>query len=108
VGVFIYKVKKGSAEKFESFVKNTLMPATNRSTPDNDYAMRSVRLLSASDKVSDGKFIFIFDPFVSTGEYDIEKILIAKHGDKRGKELFKEFETLVAGYESYDMKQTDI
>jgi uncharacterized protein (TIGR02246 family) len=110
VAVALYKVKKGQAQAFEDFARNVLMPATDRSTPEKDQIMRAVRLLSPANPEKDGttRYMWVFDPYAEGGHYDIEAILVAKHGKEKGKELMKQFSTLTTGYDFYVMKQTDI
>lgn len=110
VGVAVWSVKKGNDKKFEDFVRNTLMPAVDRTTPAGDQAAGAVRFLAPAAPAENGstKYIFIFDPMTKDVTYSIEKILIGRHGEARGRQLNNEIMSLSTGYEYYEMKQTDI
>lgn len=108
VGIAVFKVKKGNADEFESFIRNVLIPACDTSTPVKSQAVKSVRMLRAKDTEKDGsqKFIFIFDPRFEEMEYEIEKILVAKHGKEKGNQLMDQFDSYVTSfYEYHDMTQ---
>lgn len=108
VGIAVFKVKKGNGEKFESFFRETLIPAFDTGEPAQDQALKSVRMLrgKASEKDGSEKFMFIFDPLFEGIEYGIEETLVAKHGKEKGKQLFNEFKSITTGfYEFHDMKQ---
>ena len=110
VGIAVFKVKKGMNQKYEDFVRNILMPSADRSTPAGDQSVRAVRFLAPGAPEKDGSFryIFIFDPMVKEAEYSIPKILKAKHGEVKGEQLWKEYQSLYNGYEYYEAKQTEI
>ena len=108
VGIAVFKVKKENMAKFERFVKDVLMPAVDVSTPGKMQALKSVRMLAGNTVEPDGsqKFIFIFDPRSPEMEYEIEKVLVAKHGPEKGKQLADEFSSLATSfYEYHDMRQ---
>lgn len=108
VGIAVFKVKDANSKKFEMFVNDVLMPATDTSTPAKSAAVKAVRFLKGNHVAEDGTrtYIFIFDPRSDEMEYEIKKIFVAKHGSEKGQSLDKEFGSLVTSYYEYhDMQQ---
>lgn len=108
VGIAVFKVEDANSKKFETFVNDVLMPATDSSTPAKSAAVKAVRFLKGNEVAKDGTrtYIFIFDPRSDEMEYGIRKILVAKHGPEKGQSLDQEFGSLVTSYYEYhDMQQ---
>ena len=111
VGISVFQVKEGSEEEFETFVRDVLTPAADISTPEKSHAVKAIRLLREKTPAKNGmqKFIFIFDPMFKEMDYGIESTLIRKHGEKRGKELMSQFESMTTPfYEYHDMRVVGI
>lgn len=108
VGISVFKVKKQNDMKFEDFVNNVLTPSADVSTPELRAAVKSIRLLKANTVAKDGThtYIFIFDPRSDKMNYDIEQVLVTKHGKEKGLQLYRDFGNLVTGENEYfDMEQ---
>ena len=88
-------------------MRTVLNPAADMSTPEKSQAYSAIRMLRDNTEEKDGtqKFIFIFDPWYDGIEYEIEKVLVAKYGPEKGKQLNEEFGRLTTFYEFHDMKQ---
>jgi ketosteroid isomerase-like protein len=110
VWVITYYVNKGKAADFESFIKNELFAALDKTDMTQAQSIAQTRLLSGqADKTGITKYVFIMDPVVKEFHYDMEKILIQKHGEDIGKEKFKQFNSLLSkAYEFTAVTQTDI
>ena len=108
VGIAVFKVKKGKVDEFESFFRNVIIPACDTSTPVKREALKSVRMLRSNEIEKDGseKFIFIFDPRYDEMEYELETILVGKHGQEKGKQFMDQLASYTTDYYDYhNMKQ---
>jgi len=111
VWIITYFVKADKGNDFEAFFKNELMPALDMADAAQAQAIAQTRLLSSAkaDKSGILKYIFIIDPVVEGVNYDIEQVLIKKHGEAPGKEKFKQFNALLTkGFEFIQVVQSDI
>lgn len=74
-------------------------------------AKAQTRLLSPKQAEKSGvlKYVFIMDPVVKGVTYDIQEVLIKKHGEQAGKEKFKQFNALLSkDFEVSSVVQTEI
>lgn len=111
VWIVTYYVKAGKGTDFESFVKNELMPAIDKSNMAQAQAIAQTRLLAPQqvDKSGTLKYVFIMDPVVKGVNYDIGEILTIKYGEKAGKEKFKLFNAMLSkSFEFTSLIQTDL
>ncbi len=111
VWIITYFVKADKGNDFEAFVKNEMTPALDMADAAQAQAIAQTRLLSAAkaDKSGILKYVFIIDPVVEGVNYDIEQVLIKKHGEAPGKEKFKQFNALLTkGFEFIQVVQSDI
>ena len=109
----IHRVKADKRAAFEDFVRTKLFPSIDRSKPEMDLAVKQSRLIIPTEPEKDGsyRYMFIMDPVVEGEDYSIENILISKHGEKKGKEMLKEYDATVVNSSSDDMiigKQSEI
>ncbi len=111
VWIITYFVKADKGKDFEAFVKNELIPALDMSDAAQAQAIAQTRLLSSekADKSGILKYVFIIDPVIQGVNYDIEQVLIKKHGDAVGREKFKQLNALLTkGFEFIQVVQSDI
>lgn len=111
IWIVTYYVKADKGSDFVAFIKNELMPALDMSDMNQAQAIAQTRLLEPKQAEKNGtlKYMFIMDPIVSGVNYDIEKVLVKKHGEEVAKEKFKQFNALLSkDFEFTSVVQTDI
>lgn len=111
VWIVTYYVKADKGTDFEAFVKNELMPALDISNMAQAQAKAQTRLLTPkqADKNGNLKYVFIMDPVVTGVNYNIDEVLIKKHGEQVGKEKFKQLNSLLSkDFEFTSVLQSDI
>lgn len=97
VGIVVYHVRPDKKQAFEQFVTGVLMPAAWQAEPGT---AAKVRFVTSADLHPDGTYhdVFLFDPVVPGGEYEIENILDQVYGKKKRAQFMKTFATYVTGY----------
>ncbi|MFN2302514.1 MAG: hypothetical protein ACK2TV_02160, partial [Anaerolineales bacterium] len=106
VWVVLNHVNADQWEKHKEFVMNTLIPAAQKIVPAE---MGQTRFLYANEPNEDGTYtsVFLMDPVVENGNYDIEDILKKAHGDEQG-QAFEEIweQTLAVDQVGFSVKQS--
>jgi hypothetical protein len=106
VWVFFNHVKADQWEKHKNFVMNTLIPAAQKIIP---VELSQSRFLYANEPNEDGTYtsVFLMDPVVENGNYDIADILKKAHGDEQGQAYTQNWaETLAADQVGFTVKQS--
>jgi len=88
VWVLLNHVKAEDWENHKNFVLNILIPAAEKVVPNE---MGHTRFLYQTEPNEDGSYtsIWLMDPVIKDGNYDISKILKKAYGDEKGEEYYK-------------------
>ena len=86
--VILNHVKADHWDKHKDFVFNILIPAAEKVVPTE---MKQSRFLYASEPEEDGTYtsVWLMDPVVKDGNYDIQDIVQQVHGQEQGAAYFK-------------------
>jgi hypothetical protein len=106
VWVVLNHVNADQWEKHKEFVMNTLIPAAQKIVPDE---MGQTRFLYESEPNEDGTYtsVFLMDPVIGNGNYNIEDILKKAHGDEQGQVYTQKWlETLAVDQVDFPVKQS--
>jgi len=106
VWVFLNHVKADQWEKHKDFVMNVLIPAAEKIIPAE---MGQTRFLYGTESNEDGTYtsVFLMDPVVENGNYNIEDILKKAHGDEQGHAYTEQWmESLAADQVGFTVKQS--
>jgi hypothetical protein len=104
--VILTHIRAEKREVFEHFLHSILMPATAHVEPE---VYNKVRVLHPTMPNKDGTYTFIFlmDPLVLEGEYNVENILLEFYKPDQAKEYLKIWEDSQAAPQvEFDMKQS--
>jgi len=107
VWVIVNHVRAEKQEMFEHFLHAILMPAVAHVEPE---VYNKIRILHPAVPDKDGtlSYIFLLDPLVPDGEYNIENILFNFYKPDVAREYMKIWnETLASPPVEYDMIQSD-
>lgn len=106
VWVILNHVRAEKRETFEHFLHDILMPATAHVEPE---VFNKVRILHPTMPNKDGTYTYIFlmDPLVLEGEYNIENILFEHYPPEKAKEYMKIWrDSLASPQIEYDLVQS--
>ena len=86
--VLLNHVKADRRKEFERFMYELMMPIAARTEPD---VLNRTRILHPTEPNKDGTYtyIFIMDPVVAEGEYDIGKLLLRVYSPEQAEEYTK-------------------
>jgi hypothetical protein len=106
VWVVLNHVKADQWEVHKNLVTKIIMPAAEKIVPAE---VGQTRFLYAIEPNEDGTYtsVFLMDPAIENGNYNIEDILKKAHGDEQGQAYREQWvETLVADQLGYTLKQS--
>lgn len=109
VWVIVNHVKADKREQFENFVHNVFWPASAKLSEDEQQVFKQTRTMHAGKADPDGTYpyIFIMDPVVAGGDYDIESLLTKMFGAEKAAEHYKTFtETMDRESNNYEVTQS--
>ena len=88
VWVLLNHVKADKWEQHKDFVLNILLPAAKKVAPTE---MANSRFLYTTDQNEDGTYtsIWLIDPVIENGNYNMQDCLKMAHGDEKGEEYFQ-------------------
>lgn len=95
VWVVLNHVKSGQCETFEHFVHSILMPALAHLHPDVYNHTRVLHPASSNDDDT-YTYIFIMDPIVANGDYDIANILTEYYTHDQAQDFLAVWEATLA------------
>ncbi len=104
--VLLNHVKPDRRKEFERFMHEIIKQIAVRSEP---HVLNRTRILHPTEPNEDGTYTYIFlaDPFVPDGEYNIEKLLSLAYSPEEADELSKLFyESLASDQVGYEVIQT--
>jgi hypothetical protein len=102
VWVALNHVNADKWEEHKDFVLNILIPAAEKIVPTE---MANTRFLVPDDSNEDGTFtsIFLMDPVIRDGNYDILDILKKEYGEEQAEQYFKRW---VVDQVGFNVKQS--
>ncbi len=106
IWVLVNHVKPDRRQEFERFMHEIIKQIAVRSEP---HVLNRTRILHPTEPNEDGTYTYIFlaDPFVPDGEYNIEKLLSLAYSPEEADELSKLFyESLASDQVGYEVIQT--
>ncbi|MDP9317300.1 MAG: hypothetical protein M3R24_41665 [Chloroflexota bacterium] len=106
VMIVVSPVKADQWEQHEHFVRNILLPASEKLDP---VAHRQVRFLVPTKQNEDGTYtaIFLMDPRQEGLAYDIQEVLAKVYGEQQAEEYLQRFVNTLAGDQVvYEMRQS--
>ncbi len=109
VWVFVNHVKADKKEQFEKFAYEIFWPMAKKLSAADQKVFNQTRILSPTQQEADGtySYLFIMDPVVSGGDYDISSLLKKMYGEEKAKEYDNMFvETLASGQTGYILVQS--
>lgn len=92
----INKVKAGSEEAFEAFVRDEIIPASQQARPDLADSWAALRP-SGPDEDGTTPYAFAFYGDHPLSEWDLRELLIKAHGNETGEAKFVHFLSLLQG-----------
>jgi hypothetical protein len=107
VWVVLNYIKAEQHEAFEHFIHSILMPAVSHTHPD---IYNKTRVLHPTEPNEDGTYtyIFIMDPVVSNGVYDVGNILYDYYPHDQAQEYMKIWEvSLAQPQHNYSLVQSE-
>jgi hypothetical protein len=106
VWVVLNQVHAEKREAFEHFLHEILMPAVAHVHPETYNKVRVLHPIKSNDDDT-YTYIFLMDPVVADGSYEIENILYEYYKPEEVKEYMKVWEeSLVAPQAGYDLVQS--
>lgn len=106
VWVVLNHVNPDQWEVHKEFVINILIPAARKVVPSE---MGHTRYLHSAEPNEDGTYtsVFLMDPVIQGGNYDIPEILKKAHGDEQGEAYLKQWtESLASPQVGFGLKQS--
>ncbi|MDQ6479046.1 hypothetical protein [Dyadobacter sp. LHD-138] len=109
VWVIVQHVKADKREQFENFIHNVFWPASTKLSEDEQRVFKQTRTMHAGKADPDGTYpyIFIMDPVVAGGDYDVESLLTKMFGAEKAAEHYKTFtDTMDRESNNYEVTQS--
>jgi hypothetical protein len=109
VHVWAYPVKADKRKQYEHFVHDIFWPGASKLPAREQQVFRQTRVMHPIKANADGSYtyLFIMDPMVKGGDYDIESLIKKMYGTKQGSEYYKLFQGAVTGKDvGYTMIQS--
>ncbi|MCX6213489.1 hypothetical protein [Spirosoma sp.] len=111
VHVWAYPVKAGKQKQYEHFVHDIFWPGAKKLSAGEQRVFKQTRVMHPTKANADGTFtyLFIMDPYIKGGDYDIESLIKKMYGPKQGAEHYKLFNGAVVpgkdvGYQAIQSK----
>jgi hypothetical protein len=91
VWVIINHVKADKRQQFENFINETFWPSAKKLEKKDQMVFKQTRVLYPTTAQPDGSYTYIFlmDPFISGGDYDITSLLTKMYGKQKAADLDK-------------------
>jgi hypothetical protein len=98
VWVIINHVKPDKREQFEKFIHEVFWPTARKLRAQEQRVFRQTRVLHPTEAEKDGtySYIFIMDPLIESGNYDILSLLTNMYGKEKATEYNNMFEETLA------------
>jgi hypothetical protein len=109
VWVIVNHVKADKREQFENFIHNIFWPESDKLSDTDQKVFKQTRMLHAGTADPDGTYpyIFIMDPVVENGDYDVESLLKKMFSEEKAAEHYKAFmETMARESNNYMVTQS--
>ena len=110
VWIIVSYIKNDSKSEFEKWIKEIFYPALqNSKNPMNKLQLNSTRWLEPANQNEDKTwtYVWIMDPVVPNGDYDIPTLLNKEYGEATGTEHWEKYQTFWAKpNEAHILKQT--
>ena len=102
VWVIVNHVKADKRTEFEHFVHVTFWGEAKKLSPSLQAAFHQTRVLYPTHQEKDGtySYVFIMDPVIPGGNYDIAALLKKEYGDRKGAEYYETFLGTIVGDET--------
>jgi hypothetical protein len=99
VWIFINPVKADKREQFEKFLHEIFWPGAKKLSAADQKVFKQTRILHPTQPEKDGtySYIFVMDPVVEGGDYDIPSLLNKMYGEAKAKEYNELFESSLNG-----------
>jgi hypothetical protein len=99
VWVLVNHVKANKRQQFEQFVHDVFWDSSSRLTLDEQQVFRQTRVLHPTKPEKNGTFsyIFLMDPYVPGGNYDMEQLLTKIYGAPKAAQYSKMYNEAVVG-----------
>jgi hypothetical protein len=110
VWVIVNHVKPDKKDQFEKFLTETFWGASKNLKGNDQAVFKQTRILYPTKPESDGtlSYIFLMDPLIANGDYDIQSLLKKMYGDDKAGEYSKVFdETSAAEQTMYVQVQSE-
>jgi hypothetical protein len=98
VWVIVNHIKADKKAQFEKFITETFWGASNKLKGNDKTVFKQTRVLYPTQPETDGtlSYIFIMDPVLSGGDYDIYNLLTKIYGDQKASEYNNVFNETAA------------
>lgn len=107
--MIINHVKPDKREQFEKFVNEVFWPMATKLSPEDQRLFKQTRVLYPTKAETDGtySYVFLMDPVIATGDYEIDHLLKKIYGEGKWEEYGKMFgETLARDQTFYEVVQS--
>lgn len=104
--VLLNNVKADKREQHEHFILDILMPVVEKVEPS---VLRPTRFLCPTEQNEDGTYTFVYlmDPVIEGGDYDILNLLKKAHSEEQAEEYFQLWnESLASPQVGYELIQS--
>lgn len=109
VWVFVNHIKADKRQQFEKFIHEVFWPMAQKLSAADQQVFRQTRVLLPAEAEADGtySYLFIMDPVIEGGDYDIESLLQKMYGKEKAKEYATMLEeTEARGQTGYRLVQS--
>jgi hypothetical protein len=91
VWIFINHIKSDQRNNFETLVHEVFFDSSAKLPEQERRVFQETRILHPTEPEKDGSYsyIFLMDPVVPGGEYDIERLMIKIYGEEKAKDYLK-------------------
>jgi len=98
VWVIINHIKADKKEQFEKFITEIFWGASNKLKGNDRAVFKQTRVLYPTKPEADGtlSYVFIMDPVVNGGDYDLRSLLGKIYGDQKASEYESVFNETAA------------
>lgn len=99
VWVFVNSVKADKRPQFEQFLHEIFWPGAEKLSGDDKKVFSQTRILHPTKAEADGtySYLFVMDPVVIGGDYDITSLLTKMFGEAKALEYQKMFDDATSG-----------
>ncbi|MCE7065064.1 hypothetical protein [Dyadobacter sp. CY326] len=99
VWVFVNTIKADKRQQFEQFLHEVFWKGAEKLNAEDKKVFKQTRVLHPTAAEADGNYsyLFVMDPVIEGGDYDIESLLKKMYGQAKASEYIKVFEDASAG-----------